>query len=182
MNRGISFVLVIIVALAAGGAGMLYARKDAPAAAASPVQSAALAKLMALDLPDAKGVRQPLAQWKGKVLVVNFWATWCPPCRKEIPAFSAMSQKYADKGVQFIGISIDTEKNVSDFQAAQKVRYPLVIASPAAVQLTEELGNATQGLPFTLIIDKAGAISMVKLGALSEEELDRKLAGLIRPL
>jgi thiol-disulfide isomerase/thioredoxin len=182
MNRGISFVLVVIVALAAGGAGMLYARKDAPPVAASPAQSAALAKLMALDLPDAKGVRQPLAQWKGKVLVVNFWATWCPPCRKEIPAFSAMSQKYADKGVQFVGISIDTEKNVSDFQTAQKVRYPLVIASPAAVQLTEELGNATQALPFTLIIDKTGAISMVKLGTLSEEELDRKLAGLSRPI
>ncbi len=182
MNRGISFVLVIIVAIAAGGAGMLYARKDAPPAAVSPVQSAALAKLMALDLPDTQGVRQPLAQWKGKVLVVNFWATWCPPCRKEIPAFSAMSQKYADKGVQFVGISIDTEKNVSNFQAAQKVRYPLVIASPAVVQLTEELGNASQGLPFTLIIDKTGAISLVKLGTLSEDELDRKLAGLSRPL
>ena len=181
MNRRISFALVVIVALAAGGAGMLYARKDAPPATASPVQTAALAKLMALDLPDAKGVRQPLAQWKGKVLVVNFWATWCPPCRKEIPAFSAMSQKYADKDVQFVGISIDTEKNVSDFQAAQKVRYPLVIASPAVVQLTEELGNASQGLPFTLIIDKTGAISLVKLGALSEDELDRKLAGLSGP-
>jgi thiol-disulfide isomerase/thioredoxin len=181
MNRGISFVLVVIVALAAGGAGMLYARKDAAPATASPVQNAALAKLLALDLPDTKGVQQPLAQWKGKVLVVNFWATWCPPCRKEIPAFSAMSQKYADKGVQFVGISIDTEKNVSGFQAAQKVSYPLVIASPAVVQLTEELGNASQGLPFTLIIDKTGAISLVKLGTLSEDELDRKLAGLIRP-
>lgn len=181
MNRGISFVLVPLVALLAGGAGVLYARKEAPLAAASPAQSAALAKLLALELPDTKGVKQPLAQWKGKVLVVNFWATWCPPCRKEIPAFSAMSQKYADKGVQFVGISIDTEKNVSNFQTAQKVSYPLVIASPAVVQLTEELGNASQGLPFTLIIDKNGAISQIKLGALSEDELDRKLAGLSQP-
>lgn len=91
MNRGISFVLVPLVALLAGGAGVLYARKEAPVAAASPVQSAALAKLLALELPDTKGVKQPLAQWKGKVLVVNFWATWCPPCRKEMPALSAMS-------------------------------------------------------------------------------------------
>ena len=87
-----------------------------------------------------------------------------------------MSQKYADKGVQFVGISIDTPKNVVDFQVAQKVAYPLVIASPSVVSLTEELGNTSQGLPFTLILDRKGGVSLVKLGTLSEEELDRKLA------
>ena len=78
--------------------------------------------------------------------------------------------------MQFVGISIDTPKNVVDFQVAQKVAYPLVIASPSVVSLTEELGNTSQGLPFTLILDRKGGISLVKLGTLSEEELDRKLA------
>ena len=89
-----------------------------------------------------------------------------------------MSRKYADKGVQFVGISIDTPKNVVDFQAAQNVAYPLVIASPSVISLTEELGNTSQGLPFTIILDRKGGLGLVKLGALSEDELDRKLAEL----
>jgi len=178
MKRGINFLLVVIVAFAAGAAGLYAARQNASQPVATPAQSAALARLTALDLPDTTGKQQALKQWQGKVLVVNFWATWCPPCRKEIPAFSAMSRKYADKGVQFVGISIDTPKNVVDFQAAQNVAYPLVIASPSVISLTEELGNTSQGLPFTIILDRKGGLGLVKLGALSEDELDRKLAEL----
>ena len=178
MKRGLNFLLVVIVAFAAGAAGLYAARQNPSQPAPTPALNAAVAKLMALDLPDTTGKQQPLTQWQGKVLVVNFWATWCPPCRKEIPAFSAMSRKYADKGVQFVGISIVTPKNVVDFQAAQDVAYPLVIASPSVISLTEELGNTSQGLPFTIILDRNGGLGLVKLGALSEDELDRKLAEL----
>ena len=180
MKRGFNFLLVVIVAFAAGAAGLYTARQSPSQPAPTPALNAAVAKLMALDLPDTTGKSQPLAQWQGKVLVVNFWATWCPPCRKEIPAFSAMSGKYRDKGVQFVGISIDTPTNVRDFQREHRVGYPLLIAEPSVVQLTESLGNAAQGLPFTVIVDKTGMISVVKLGMLSEEELDRKLAELTR--
>jgi peroxiredoxin len=104
-----------------------------------------------------------------------------PPCRKEIPAFSAMSGKYRDKGVQFVGISIDTPTNVRDFQREHRVGYPLLIAEPSVVQLTESLGNAAQGLPFTVIVDKTGVISRVKVGMLSEDDLDTTLGRLTRP-
>ena len=113
--------------------------------------------------------------------MLNFWATWCPPCRKEIPAFSAMSGKYQDKRVQFVGISIDTAGNVRDFQREHRVGYPLLIAEPSVVQLTESLGNAAQGLPFTVIVDKTGVISRVKVGMLSEDDLDTTLGRLTRP-
>ena len=91
-----------------------------------------------------------------------------------------MSTKYQDKGVQFVGISIDTADNVRDFQAAHKVSYPLVIASPSVVGLTEALGNTSQALPFTVIVTQNGQLGLVKLGTLSEDELDRKLAELTR--
>lgn len=183
MSRSTTLALVTAVALASAGAGLYTsyatnANAAAPAASLSQTQRTALGKLLALDLPDAKGAQQPFSAWKGKVLVVNFWATWCPPCRKEIPAFSVLSRKYAGKGVQFVGISIDTAKNVASFQAKQAVDYPLVIGDPSLVQLTEELGNSAQGLPFTLVIDRGGNISLIKLGELSEQELDRKLAEL----
>jgi len=180
MNRPLTAALAAVVALAAAVAG-LYTARQGTITASSPDQQAALDKLLALELPDSTSSRRPLAEWKGKVLVVNFWATWCPPCLKEIPAFSAMSSKYRDRGVQFIGVSIDTERNVRDFQARHAVSYPLVIASPSAVQLTEALGNSAQALPFTVIVSKNGTIALVKLGTLSEDELDRKLAELTRP-
>ncbi len=179
MNRTRTVVLTAAVALAAGAAGIFTAHKEPPAAG-SASQQAALDKLLALELPDSASAKRPLSEWKGKVLVINFWATWCPPCRKEIPAFSAMSTKYRDHGVQFVGVSIDTESNVRDFQTRYQVSYPLVIASPSAVQLTEALGNTSQALPFTVIVAKNGTIGLVKLGMLSEAELDRKLAELTR--
>ena len=92
-----------------------------------------------------------------------------------------MSGKYQDKGVQFVGISIDTAGNVRDFQREHQVGYPLLIAEPSVVQLTESLGNAAQGLPFTVIVDKTGVISRVKVGMLSEDDLDTTLGRLTRP-
>ena len=91
------------------------------AGAAGQARHAALDSLLALTLPDLDGTPQPLAQWKGKILVFNFWATWCPPCIKEIPAFSAASRKYQDKGVQFVGISIDTADNVRDYAQLEPI-------------------------------------------------------------
>jgi peroxiredoxin len=182
MNRTATALLVVIVALAAGAAGVFTARRGDSTAqsAASAGQNAALDTLLALEFPDNSANKRPLSGWKGKVLVLNFWATWCPPCRKEMPALSALSTRYRDQGVQFFGISIDTETNVRNFQANTPVSYPLLIASPSAVQLTEALGNTAQALPFTVIVDKNGKISLVKLGTLSEDELDRKLAELTR--
>ncbi len=187
MKNKLPIILALVAALAAAAAGMYTARQQAataPSAApatATQAQHAALNTLLGLELADTNGARQPLAQWKGKILVLNFWATWCPPCRKEIPAFSAMSGKYRDKGVQFVGISIDTPTNVRDFQREHRVGYPLLIAEPSVVQLTESLGNAAQGLPFTVIVDKTGVISRVKVGMLSEDDLDTTLGRLTRP-
>lgn len=186
MKNKLTITLAVVAALAAAAAGVYTARQQHTAPSAEPAtpsqaQHAALNTLLGLELADADGARQPLAQWKGKILVLNFWATWCPPCRHEIPAFSAMSSKYRDKGVQFVGISIDTASNVRSFQREHQVSYPLLIAEPSVVQLTESLGNAAQGLPFTVIVDKTGVISRVKVGMLSEADLDTTLGRLTRP-
>ena len=105
-----------------------------------------------------------------------------PPAIKEIPAFSAASRKYQDKGVQFVGHQHRHPTNVRDFQLEHRVSYPLLLAEPSVVQLTEGLGNAARGLPFTVIVDKTGVISRVKTGTLSEADLDTTLAGLTRPV
>ncbi|MDD3352204.1 TlpA disulfide reductase family protein [Zoogloea sp.] len=181
MKTRLNTLFLILIAVATTIAGIYAARKETQSLTAPDITAAqqdAVAQLMALDLPDSAGKQHPLHQWQGKVMVVNFWATWCPPCRKEMPAFSQLSEKYAHKGIQFVGISIDTATNVRDFQAANPVAYPLVVAAPSVVSLTEVLGNTSQGLPFTVIIDRQGKLSLVKLGMLAEEDLERKLAEL----
>lgn len=182
MKHSVKIVLILLVALAAGAAGVYSARRGETAATtATAAQQAALERLLNLELPDNGGTQRPLAAWKGKVLVINYWATWCPPCLKEMPAFTAANLKYQPQGVQFIGLSVDTETNVREFQAKHQINYPLLIAPPSAVRLTEELGNTAQVLPFTVIVDQKGGIALIKRGALSEAELDAKLAELTRP-
>lgn len=171
MNRGISFVLVPLVALLAGGAGVLYARKEAPVAAASPAQSAALAKLLALELPDTKGVKQPLAQWKGKVLVVNFWATWCPPCVDELPLINAFYRAHAPAGWQVLGLAVDQAAPVSRFLQRLPLDFPVVLAGLSGTELGRSLGNVSGGLPFTVVFGAEGAVLHRKLGKLSESDL-----------
>ena len=145
-----------------------------PAALINPTTSQAI-DLKSLSLPDSNGVIQPLSQWRGKILVVNFWATWCPPCREEMPAFSRIASKYAANGVQVVGISIDTVNKVREFQKLTPVSYPLLIGTFDTVQSTVVLGNTVQALPFTAIYDRTGNIHAIKLGRMSEQELERRL-------
>jgi thiol-disulfide isomerase/thioredoxin len=132
-----------------------------------------------LVLPDLKGQPQSLAQWQGKVLIVNYWATWCLPCREEMPGFSRLQDKYRDKGVQFVGISIDSVDKIVEFQKATRVSYPLLVGDMTAMENSAQLGNTRQALPFTAVFDREGRLSATKLGRLSEPELEKQLAVLI---
>ena len=88
--------------------------------------------IFALNLPDLDGRPQPLAQWRGKVLVVNYWASWCKPCVDEMPALSRMNSHYAARGVQFVGIGLDDAEKLAAFVRTTPVSYPVLVASPAA--------------------------------------------------
>ena len=135
--------------------------------------------MLALRLADTEGQLQALEQWRGKVIVANFWATWCPPCRKEIPDFAAASQSLAGEPVQFIGLSIDSADKVRAFRDEFKVPYPLLIAGPEVLTLAAGFGNEARALPFTLIIDRDGKVRHIKLGTLKREELEGKIRALL---
>jgi thiol-disulfide isomerase/thioredoxin len=144
----------------------------------TPAAAPALA-IFDLALVDLKGQTQSVGQWRGKVLIVNYWATWCHPCREEMPGFSRLQDKYRDKGVQFVGISIDTADKIIDFQKTTPVTYPLLIGDMAVMENSAKLGNTRQALPFTAVFDREGRLSATKLGRLSEPELDAQLSELI---
>lgn len=126
--------------------------------------------------PDLTGRTQPLAQWHGQRLVVNFWASWCAPCREEMPDFDALARQYQGQNVQFVGIAIDTPANVRTFLDAHPVAYPILIGEGAALALMRALGHDTGALPYTVVVEPDGEISLAHLGRLERRTLDDHLA------
>ena len=130
-------------------------------------------------LPDMDGVTHQLSEWDGKVLVVNFWATWCPPCRKETPAFVELQDKYGDKGLQFIGVAIDEKDNVEDFADTYGVNYPMLLGDLEAINTSKAYGNRFGTLPYTVIVDRQGKISFIQRGELLKTTAEEKIKALL---
>jgi thiol-disulfide isomerase/thioredoxin len=138
-------------------------------------QSTAVAELFATTLSDASGQQHNLSQWRGKTLVVNFWATWCNPCVEEMPELSALQNSSNNKSLQIIGIGIDSAPNISEFSLKNKITYPLYVADTLGVELGRKFGNQAGGLPFTVIITPNGQIKKSYLGRLKLDELRKDL-------
>jgi len=111
------------------------------------------------------------------VILVNFWATWCAPCREEMPLLSEVRDRYASSGLEVVGIAIDTASKVREFLRSTPVSYPVLLADADGLDLMRALGNTAGGLPFTLLIDRKGEVTWYKLGLLKKEELEAKVRG-----
>ncbi len=164
------------VAAAALGAGIYFqlARysTDAPA-------DATPAALATLELPDLTGKPVTFATWQGKVLVVNFWGTWCAPCRMEIPGLISVQSKHAANGVQVVGIAVDQADKVQEYAKEIGINYPILIAGMEGAALARNLGNKTGALPFTVVLDRDGKLVKSHLGLITAEELEKLLGPLL---
>lgn len=129
-------------------------------------------------LPDAKGVSTPLAQYKGKAMLVNFWAPWCGPCVQEMPELSELASGEAGKKLQVIGIGIDSPTNIAEFNDKYKITYPVFVAGMSGTELSRQFGNTQGGLPFTVLIGADGQVKKTYLGKLKFDELRKDLASL----
>lgn len=170
LKNALFFVLVAIICVAAG---MYFSHKSTPPD--SP-ETIALNKLLSQSLPDANGKNESLAQWKGKPLVVNFWATWCGPCVEEMPELMALQKEIAP--VQIVGIGVDNQENIAKFAEKWQIRYPLYVAGTGATDLLRQFGNSAGGLPFTALVGKDGKVKKVYLGRLKFDELRHDLSTL----
>ncbi|MDT8406468.1 MAG: TlpA disulfide reductase family protein [Methylococcales bacterium] len=160
-----SFLLIIAGVLAfAGGLGLQVYSADSSAIGAWD-------DLPALRLPDLEGKPRQLDEWRGKILVLNFWATWCPPCRKEIPEFVALQQQYGSQGLQFVGIAIDAVEPVAEYAKMSNINYPMLIAGDAGMALAGQWGNQVGAVPFTVVIAPDGQVLARHPGELSRAEL-----------
>ena len=144
-----------------------------------PAQPDAAEALLRSSLPDLQSRPQALGQHKGKVLVVNFWATWCPPCREEVPVFIAAQTKYGGKGLQFVGIALDNPQQVAGFVQEFGINYPVLIGGAQESELLRKLGNPGGGLPYTLIYSRNGQLLEKIIGGLDQARLERLIEPLI---
>ncbi len=188
------FILAAVVA-----AGVAFAGNDPGqssrdgAVAIAPKQSTAAitsktlpskadkeSKMKSLSLTGLDGVRHSLADWNGKVIVINFWASWCSPCLYEIPDFVAYQEQYKARGLQIIGVGLDEEKKLRNVQRTLEINYPVLVADPVDNSgLMERWGNSSGVVPYTVVIDRDGRVTYALRGLVNREVFDEYVLPLL---
>jgi len=133
-------------------------------------------------LPTLDGQEIASDHWVGKVLVLNFWATWCPPCLRELPLFDELQRTHADADLQVVGIAVDNRKDVERFLTEHPVGFPILLGDTTAIELSRQMGNRVQGLPFTAIFDSRGKWVYGHAGEMSRAVLTEQLEPLLTRL
>lgn len=165
-RRRLVFTATGLTALAAGG--WLARERLAPRPTTAPAPTASNAAVpdtlwaQSFDTPD--GSRLQLSTHRGHPIVLNFWATWCPPCVKELPTLDRFHREYSARGWQVIGLAIDSPTPVREFLAKTPVAFPVGLAGLDGTELSQALGNRQGGLPFTVVLGSDGQIKARKLG------------------
>ena len=177
---------VLLVILLAGGIsigtaifGERWLAQRLSGVGGSASGTAQLQTLPDFRLPDLEGREITSDTWAGKVLVLNYWASWCPPCLREMPMMIRAQEALRERGVQFVGIAVDRVADVRSFIAEYPLNYPVLIANPDAVELSRRLGNRLQGLPFTVIFDSQGRRVFSRVGEIENEELTGELNAIL---
>ncbi len=174
LSPRISYALwtsLLVVSVLAGGCSS--SPKRTPATVENPDRKPAAN----FSLPDSNGVRVALADYKGKVVLLNFWATWCGPCKIEIPWFIEFNKTYHDRGFAVLGVSMDDDgwKSVKPYVAEKKIDYTVVVGND---QVSKSYGDV-DSLPTTFIIDRDGRIAFVHMGLVSRDTYETEIQSLL---
>ena len=125
------------------------------------------------EMKDPDGKLHAVSEWDGKVLVLNFWATWCTPCRKELPIFVELQEKYGPQGLQFLGLAVDTPEEVKSFMSGLPLNYPTLVGEDEAMDIARIYGNNIGALPYTVIINRSGKIVFTRKGDMKKAEAEK---------
>lgn len=167
MSRKLAYGLLALMALGAGFLTQRLLFVEAPLAPPEPM------------LVDLDGRSHSLTEWRGKVVVLNFWATWCAPCREEMPVFAALQQELGDQGLQFVGVAIDDPEAVRGYLARHPVNYPILVGDAGVPAWADGLGNQLAALPFSVVFDRDGRKIHAQTGLFRREQVLGKVASLM---
>ncbi len=171
LHLAIYFVVIIFLGFSFSRIFLMPSEKKAPSTA----------PLYATMMNDPDGRPQSLKQFQDKTIVLNFWATWCEPCREEMPELSKVYAENKSKNLVVVGIAIDEEKAVKSYLKQTKVAYPIFVDEDKGVILSKNLGNNEGILPYTIIINSDGNIQKTILGRVHKDQLDAILKPLLQP-
>lgn len=171
MKKTLLFALAILLSGAAGYGLQAYLHNNAST-------SVALKPSPEFSMLDLKGTSRNIKDWNGKVVMLNFWATWCPPCLEEIPEFIELQEAYGEQGLQIVGVAVDDEQAVRAFADGMDFNYPILPGDTDAIELSRRYGNQQGVLPYTVFINRQGEISHVIQGALSRARAEKILSEL----
>ena len=121
-------------------------------------------------LTDSAGVTRSIAEWDGRALIINFWATWCPPCRREIPLLNALRARHAAAGFEVVGVAVDFRDDVLRYMEGTPIDYPVLIGEQEGLDVVQAFGLGTLGFPFTVFTDTGGRIVTIHVGELHEAQ------------
>lgn len=175
LNKKLSFISYLIILLTLGGVIRYFALNplsSQPQINANPLFKAALIK--------ADGSAASAKTYRNKIIVLNFWATWCPPCREEMPELSALHTQYQNQNITVLGIAIDETAAVADYLKQSPVSYPVFLTENESFELASQLGNNQGVLPYTIIIDADGNVIETFMGRITKEMLEKPLLKLLK--
>jgi len=127
---------------------------------------------VAFELDGLDGSKRQFSEWAGKNRIINFWATWCAPCRREIPMLKAFQEQHGVDGFQVIGIAVDSPESVVGYAEDTKFNYPILVGEQDAMAVAESSGISFVGLPFTMIVTKDGSLVGAHMGEVHQQQLD----------
>ncbi len=169
-------MLIFAVALLALMAGALFYAARMPVAVQAPPEPPAttleVVSHPSFALPDLEGVSRDFSEWDGRHRLLNFWATWCAPCRREIPLLKSFQEAHADAGFQVLGIAVDFPEQVAKYAAETDFNYPILIGQQDAMAVAESSGIEFIGMPFTMFVTRDGEYLGAYIGELHQSHLD----------
>jgi thiol-disulfide isomerase/thioredoxin len=176
LSPSLTLGAVALLSLAAGM--ILYQFWITPPASTGQADSKAV-RLDSIPLVGLDGEQTLFSDWQGDVLVVNFWAPWCAPCRREIPVLTRLQQDYAERGLKVLGIAFDGREPVSQFAEEYAINYPLFLAGNQISMYNAALDNPSGSLPYTVILDRDLAMRFQHNGEVTEAQLADALKHLL---